>query len=106
MATSPVTDTDFETEVLKSDTPVVVDFWAEWCGPCKAIGPALEELSEEFGSDVKITKMNIDENAKTPMDYNVRAVPTLLLFKDGKVAAQQQGALPKGRLAEWIKESL
>jgi thioredoxin 1 len=106
MATSPVTDSSFEDDVLKSDTPVVVDFWAEWCGPCKMIGPSLEELSNEFGSDVKIVKINIDENPSTPSRYGVRGIPTLMVFKGGQVAATQVGANPKGKIADWSKSSI
>ncbi len=106
MATSPVTDSSFEDDVLKSDTPVVVDFWAEWCGPCKMIGPSLEELSNEFGGDVKIVKINIDENPSTPSKYGVRGIPTLMVFKAGQVAATQVGANPKGKIADWIKSSI
>ena len=106
MATSPVTDSTFEDDVLKSDTPVVVDFWAEWCGPCKMIGPSLEELSNEFGGDVKIVKINIDENPSTPSKYGVRGIPTLMVFKGGQVAATQVGANPKGKIADWIKSSI
>ena len=106
MATSPVTDSSFEDDVLKSDTPVVVDFWAEWCGPCKMIGPSLEELSNEFGGNVKIVKINIDENPSTPSKYGVRGIPTLMVFKGGQVAATQVGANPKGKIADWIKSSI
>ncbi len=106
MATNPVTDASFEDDVLKSDTPVVVDFWAEWCGPCKMIGPSLEELSDEFGGNVKIVKINIDENPSTPSKYGVRGIPTLMVFKGGQVAATQVGANPKSKIADWIKSSL
>ncbi|MGB7203843.1 MAG: thioredoxin [Anderseniella sp.] len=106
MATSPVTDASFENDVIKSETPVVVDFWAEWCGPCKMIGPSLEELAAEFGSDVKIVKINIDENPSTPSKFGVRGIPTLMVFKGGEVTATQVGANPKGKIAEWIKSSI
>ena len=106
MATSAVTDASFEDDVIKSDTPVVVDFWAEWCGPCKMIGPSLEELSDELGSDVKIVKINIDENPSVPSKFGVRGIPTLMVFKGGEVASTQVGANPKGKLAEWIKSSI
>ena len=102
MATTQVTDSSFETEVLKSDGPVVVDFWAEWCGPCKMIAPALEEISEEMNGQVKITKLNIDENPNAPAKYNVRAIPTLIIFKDGEVVDTLRGAYPKNQLAAWI----
>ena len=98
MATTQVTDASFEAEVLKSDAPVVVDFWAEWCGPCKMIAPALEEISEEMGDNVKITKLNIDENQDVAMKYGIRSIPMLILFKDGEPMATQVGAAPKGKL--------
>ena len=100
--TKPVTDQSFETDVLKSSEPVLVDFWAEWCGPCKMIGPALEELAGEFAGRLTVAKVNIDENPMTPNNYSVRGIPTLILFKDGKPAATQVGAMPKSRLKEWI----
>jgi thioredoxin 1 len=103
MTTSSVTDADFEAEVLNSATPVVVDFWAEWCGPCRQIAPALEEISAELDGQVKIVKINIDENPATPTKYNVRAIPTLIAFKNGQVASEHRGAAPKGRLMDWIK---
>ena len=106
MATSKTTDNDFKTDVLESKTPVLVDFWAEWCGPCKAIGPALEEISEEMGDRVKIVKLNIDENPGTPQQFGVRGIPTLLIFEGGAVKAEKIGALPKSKLSEWIEESI
>ncbi|MCW0180485.1 thioredoxin TrxA [Zavarzinia aquatilis] len=106
MATKKVTDTSFATDVLGAPGPVVVDFWAEWCGPCKQIGPSLEEISEELGQQVTITKINIDENPNTPARYGVRGIPTLMLFRDGKVAATKVGALPKGKIVEWINNSI
>jgi len=106
MATTQVTDASFETEVLKSDAPVVVDFWAEWCGPCKMIAPALEEISEEMDGQVKITKLNIDENQDMAMKYGVRSIPMLILFKGGEPMATQVGAAPKGKLSDWIKSAL
>ena len=102
MSTETVSDDAFEAEVLKSSTPVVVDFWAEWCGPCRQIAPALDEIAKEFSGKVKIVKLNIDENPRTPETYNVRAIPTLIMFKDGKVADTLRGAHPKNRLAAWI----
>jgi thioredoxin 1 len=106
MATKKITDTSFESDVLKADGPVLVDFWAEWCGPCRMIGPALEELSEEFGEKVTITKINIDENPDTPGKYGVRGIPTMILFKDGLPAATKVGAAPKSALKGWLEQSL
>ena len=106
MATSAISDDTFEADVLKSSTPVVVDFWAEWCGPCRQIAPALEEIAKELHGKVKIVKLNIDENLRTPSRYNVRAIPTLMIFKDGQLAATQTGALPKSRLADWISGNI
>ena len=100
--TKAVTDQTFATDVLKADEPVVVDFWAEWCGPCKMIAPALDELAGEFAGRLTVAKVNIDENPTTPNTYAVRGIPTLILFKDGKPAATQVGALPKSRLKDWI----
>ncbi len=98
-----VSDDTFDFEVLKSVTPVIVDFWAEWCGPCKQIAPVLEELASELGDKVVVAKINIDENPMTPSKYGVRGIPTLMLFKDGEVAATKIGALPKNKMAEWIE---
>ena len=106
MATTKITDASFEADVLNSSEPVVVDFWAEWCGPCKMIAPALEEISEEMAGKVKIAKINIDENQNAAMKYGVRSIPMLILFKDGEPMAQQVGAAPKGKLADWIKSAL
>jgi thioredoxin 1 len=106
MATVPITDDSFEADVLASPTPVVVDFWAEWCGPCKQIGPALEEISAEMGDRVKITKINIDENPSAPSRYGVRGIPTLMLFKGGELVATKVGAAPKSALAGWIEEAI
>ncbi|MBT6122622.1 MAG: thioredoxin [Candidatus Puniceispirillum sp.] len=106
MATTKTTDSDFSTQVLQADKPVLVDFWAEWCGPCKAIGPALEEISETKGDSLSIVKLNIDENPLTPQQYNVRGIPTLLIFKDGAVVAEKVGALPKSQLENWIDQSI
>jgi len=103
MATVKVDNSNFQTEVMESDVPTVVDFWAEWCGPCKMIGPSLEELSEEMAGDVKITKLNIDENPDLAAQFGVRSIPTLLIFKNGEPAGMQVGAKPKGALADWIK---
>ncbi len=106
MTTVSVTDDSFESDVLKSGTPVVVDFWAEWCGPCKQIGPALEEIAGEMDGKVKIAKINIDDNPGAPSKYGVRGIPTLMLFKDGKVAATKVGAAPKTAISNWIAESI
>lgn len=101
-----VTDATFETDVLKSSTPVLVDFWAEWCGPCRAISPALEDLSTQFEGKLDVVKVNIDENPMSPSKYGVTGIPTLLIFKDGEVAAKQVGAAPKSVLKAWIEKSL
>lgn len=106
MATRPVTDATFDAEVRQSDIPVVVDFWAEWCGPCKQIGPALEELSEEYAGKVKIVKVNVDENPESPARMGVRGIPALFLFKDGQVVSNKVGAAPKASLANWIAGSI
>ena len=106
MATQPVSDSSFEDDVLNSSEPVVVDFWAEWCGPCKQIGPALEEISNELSDKVRVAKINIDDNPSTPSKYGVRGIPTLMIFKDGEVASVQVGALPKGKIVEWIDAHL
>ncbi len=98
-----VTDTSFETDVLKSDGPVLVDFWAEWCGPCRQIAPALEDMSRDLGDKVTIAKLNIDENPATPGKYGVRGIPTMMIFKGGKVASTKVGALPKSKLYEWVQ---
>ena len=101
-----INDNSFEQEVLKSESLTLVDFWAEWCGPCKMIGPALEEISEEMKNEIRITKLNIDENPSTPDKYGVRGIPTLLLFKNGEVVAEKIGALSKTKLTEWISENI
>ncbi|MBM2575826.1 thioredoxin [Jannaschia sp. Os4] len=102
MSTTPVTDATFDAEVRQSDIPVVVDFWAEWCGPCKQIGPALEELSEEYAGKVKIVKVNVDENPASPQQMGVRGIPALFLFKGGEAVDQKIGAAPKAALKTWI----
>lgn len=105
MATVKIDNSNFKSDVLKASEPVVVDFWAEWCGPCKMIAPALEEISSEMAGQVKIAKVNIDENPELAAQYGVRSIPTLLMFKNGEIAANMVGAAPKSRLADWIKAS-
>lgn len=95
----------FENDVIAADIPVVVDFWAEWCGPCKMIAPALEEISSEMDGQVKIVKLNIDENPEIAAQYGVRSIPTLFMFKGGQIADQMIGAAPKGKLSDWIKDA-
>ena len=103
MGVSKVSDADFEDKVLKSAEPVVVDFWAEWCGPCRMIAPALEELADGvLSGKVKIVKLNVDENPKTAAKYNVMSIPTLMVFKNGEMASRQVGATPKAKLEQWI----
>ncbi len=104
--TSAVSDASFESDVLKAEGPVLVDFWAEWCGPCKAIGPSLEELSKEFADKLTVAKVNIDDNPMTPSKYGVRGVPTLMIFKGGKVTATKVGAAPKSELTAWVNANL
>jgi len=106
MATKKITDDSFESDVLSSDKPVLVDFWAEWCGPCKMIGPSLEEISEELGEEVTIAKLNIDDNPDAPGRYGVRGIPTMILFKNGAPAATKVGAEPKGRIKAWLEGEL
>jgi thioredoxin 1 len=105
MGVSKVSDKDFETEVLKSTEPVVVDFWAEWCGPCRMIAPALEEIAGTMNGKVKIVKLNVDENPATAAKYGIMSIPTLMLFKHGELASRQVGAAPKQKLEQWITSS-
>jgi len=100
------TDSSFAKDVLQSDVPVIVDFWAEWCGPCRMIAPILEEVAKEMGPKIKIVKLNIDENPSTPAQLGVRSIPTLALFKDGKAVSTKIGVLPKSKLVEWVSTSL
>ena len=106
MATVAATDATFDAEVKQAETPVVVDFWAEWCGPCKQIGPALEELSEEYDGKVKIVKVDVDSNPSAAAALGVRGIPALFMFKDGEVISNRAGAAPKAALESWIKEAL
>jgi thioredoxin len=105
MTVGKVTDATFEAEVLKAQGAVVVDFWAEWCGPCRMIGPALEEIAAEMQGKVKIAKVNVDENPNIASKFGIRSIPTLMLFKGGKLAGQKVGAAPKGDLSKWIQQT-
>jgi thioredoxin 1 len=106
MATKATTDASFSTDVLEAGKPVLVDFWAEWCGPCKMIAPALEELAEELADQVQIIKIDIDANPDAPTKYGVRGIPTMILFKDGQPAATQVGAMPKSAIKNWVQSKL
>jgi|TARA_A100001011_G_scaffold317920_1_gene337449 thioredoxin 1 len=106
MATVAVTDETFDSEVKNSDVPVVVDFWAEWCGPCKQIGPALEELSVEMAGKIKIAKVDVDTNPNSAASMGVRGIPALFIFKDGEVISNRAGAAPKAALQSWIEDSI
>jgi thioredoxin 1 len=106
MATKTVTDASFQQDVLNASGPVLVDFWAEWCGPCKMIGPSLEELSDELAGKVTIAKLNIDDSPEAPGRYGVRGIPTMILFKDGQPVATKVGAEPKGRIQGWLEGAL
>ncbi|MDE2165033.1 MAG: thioredoxin TrxA [Alphaproteobacteria bacterium] len=106
MKPNKVTDASFDADVLKAPGPVLVDFWAEWCGPCKMIAPFIDEIAAEMGGKVTVAKLNIDENPQTPGKYNVHGIPTLMVFKNGQVAATKIGALPKSKLVEWVQSVL
>ena len=106
MATVNVTDENFDLEVLKSSKPIVVDFWADWCGPCKQIAPTLEEISNEMANQVTIAKLNIDSEVNTGTKYGIRGIPTMLLFKDGELKATKVGATTKSNIVSWIKENI
>ena len=105
MSTVAITDESFEKDGLQSSKPVLVDFWAEWCGPCKQIAPALEQISEELGAQVTVAKLNIEDSPTTPSKYGVRGIPTMMLFKDGQMASMKVGAMPKQKIIEWLKEA-
>ena len=105
MSTVNVTDQSFEKDVLQAEGPVLVDFWAEWCGPCKQIAPALEQISEELGGQVTVAKLNIEESPTTPSRYGVRGIPTMMLFKGGQMASMKVGAMPKQKILEWLNEA-
>ena len=106
MPSKKISDADFDSEVLAADKPVLVDFWAEWCGPCKQIGPSLEELADELGDQVTIAKLNIDDNPESPTKYGVRGIPTMMLFQNGELKATKVGALRKPQILDWINQSI
>ncbi|MCZ6605902.1 MAG: thioredoxin TrxA [Alphaproteobacteria bacterium] len=106
MPSIEITDASFESDVLKAEGPVLVDFWAEWCGPCKQIGPTLEELSDDKAETLTVAKINIDDNPETPTKYGVRGIPTMMLFKDGQVASMKVGSLPKSQIYDWVESNL
>ena len=103
--TTTLTDGNFDESVIKSSLPVLVDFWAEWCGPCKQIGPALEQIADEMGGQVTVAKINIDDSPMTPSKLGVKGIPTLMLFKDGQMTSMKVGAMPKGKIVEWLAEA-
>ena len=105
MSTVKITDESFDKDVLQSGVPVLVDFWAEWCGPCKQIAPALEQISDELGGQVVVAKLNIEESPTTPSRYGVRGIPTMMLFKGGQMASMKVGAMPKQKILEWLAEA-
>lgn len=105
-ATRKITDSSFDSDVLKSDKPVLVDFWAEWCGPCRQIAPALEEIATEMGGKITVGKINIDENPAIPDQFKVKGIPTMLIFKGGEVVGMKIGALPKSKIKEWIDSTI
>jgi thioredoxin 1 len=106
MSSKHISDNDFEQEVLKAQGPVLVDFWAEWCGPCKQLSPVLDELATEMGDKLTVAKVNIEESPEAPQKYGVRGIPTLILFKDGQAVATKVGSMPKSKLIEWVESSV
>ena len=106
MATNKTNDKNFKADVLESKEPVLVDFWAEWCGPCKAIAPSLEEISNEMANKLKVVKINVDENPTTSQAYSIRSIPALMIFKNGEMVSEKMGALPKSALESWVNETI